>query len=83
MQVKDFMRTQITTVPPDALVSTAYQMMTLRESRIRHLPVVARQNVWLAYSLIAMCVWLQRPMRRLWPSTSCCMCWKSCACATL
>ena len=45
MQVKDFMRTQVTTVPPDALVSTAYQMMTLRESRIRHLPVVTRQNV--------------------------------------
>ena len=45
MQVKDFMRTQVTTVPPDALVSTAYQMMTLRESRIRHLPVVTQQNV--------------------------------------
>ena len=45
MQVKDFMCTQVTTVPPDALVSTAYQMMTLSESKIRHLPVVARQNV--------------------------------------
>ena len=45
MQVKDFMRTQVTTVPPDALVSTAYQLMTLRESRIRHLPVVTWRNV--------------------------------------
>ena len=45
MQVKDSMRIQVTTVPPDALVSTAYQMMTLRGSRIRHLPVVTRQNI--------------------------------------
>jgi acetoin utilization protein AcuB len=45
MQVKDFMRTQVTTVPPEALVSTAYQMMTLHGSRIRHLPVVTRQNL--------------------------------------
>jgi acetoin utilization protein AcuB len=45
MQVKDFMRTQVTTVPPDALVSTAYQMMTLRGSGIRHLPVVTQQHV--------------------------------------
>ena len=45
MQVKDFMRTQVTTIPPDALVSTAYQLMTLRGSRIRHLPVVTRRNV--------------------------------------
>jgi CBS domain-containing protein len=45
MQVKDFMRAQVTTVPPDALVSTAYQMMTLRGSGIHHLPVVTRQNV--------------------------------------
>jgi acetoin utilization protein AcuB len=45
MQVKDLMRTQVTTVPLDVLVSTAYQMMTLRGSRIRHLPVVTRQNI--------------------------------------
>jgi len=45
MQVKDYMRIQVTTVPPDALVSTAYQLMTLRGSGIRHLPVVMRQNV--------------------------------------
>jgi acetoin utilization protein AcuB len=45
MQVKDYMRTQITTVTPETLVSTAYQLMTLRGSRIRHLPVVTRQNV--------------------------------------
>lgn len=45
MQVKDSMRTQVTTVTPEALVSTAYQLMTLRASRVRHLPVVSRQNV--------------------------------------
>lgn len=45
MQVKDFMRTQVTTVPPGALVSTAHQMMILRGSRIRHLPVMTQQNV--------------------------------------
>ncbi len=45
MQVKDSMRTQVTTVPPDALVSTAYHIMTMRASRMRHLPVVTRHNV--------------------------------------
>jgi len=45
MQVKDYMRTQVTTVTPETLVSTAYELMTLRGSRIRHLPVVTRQNV--------------------------------------
>ena len=45
MQVKDYMRTQITTVTPETLASTAYQLMTLRGSRIRHLPVVTKQNV--------------------------------------
>jgi acetoin utilization protein AcuB len=45
MQVKDYMRTQITTVTPETLVNTAYQLMTLRGSRIRHLPVVTKQNV--------------------------------------
>ncbi len=45
MQVKDAMRTQVTMVPPDALVSTAYHIMTMRASRIRHLPVVTRHNV--------------------------------------
>jgi CBS domain-containing protein len=45
MQVKDAMRTQVTTVTPETLVSTAYQLMTLRASRVRHLPVVSRQNV--------------------------------------
>ena len=39
MYVKDFMHTTVTTVTPDTLVSTAYQMM--RGERIRHLPVVA------------------------------------------
>jgi len=45
MQVKDSMRIQVTTVTPETLVSTAYLLMTLREHRIRHLPVVTRQNV--------------------------------------
>jgi acetoin utilization protein AcuB len=45
MQVKDSMRLQVTTVTPETLVSTAYQLMTLRKSRIRHLPVVTRQNI--------------------------------------
>ena len=45
MQVKDYMHTQVTTVTPETLVSTAYQLMTLRGSRIRHLPVVTEQNV--------------------------------------
>jgi acetoin utilization protein AcuB len=45
MQVKDSMRTQVTTVTPETLVSTAYQLMTMRPSRIRHLPVVSQQNV--------------------------------------
>ena len=45
MQVKDYMRTQVTTVTPETLVRTAYQLMTMRGSRIRHLPVVTRQNV--------------------------------------
>lgn len=41
MYVKDYMHTTVTTVTPDALASTAYQMMTRRAARIRHLPVVA------------------------------------------
>ena len=45
MQVKDSMRTHVMTVAPDTLVSTAYQLMTMRASRIRHLPVVTRHNV--------------------------------------
>ena len=31
MQVKDSMRLQVTTVTPETLVSTAYQLMTLRK----------------------------------------------------
>jgi len=45
MQVKDFMSTHVTTVTPETLVSTAYQLMTLRERRIRHLPVMTHQHV--------------------------------------
>ncbi len=44
MYVKDFMRTAVTTVTPDTLVSTAYQMMTMRGERIRHLPVVTDER---------------------------------------
>ena len=40
MDVKDCMQTAVTTVTPDMLMSTAYQMMTMRGVRIRHLPVV-------------------------------------------
>src|SRR5262249_18288521 len=40
MDVKDCMQTAVTTVTPDTLMSTAYQMMTMRSERIRHLPVV-------------------------------------------
>lgn len=44
MYVKDYMHTASTTVSPDALMSTAYQMMTRRDARIRHLPVVTEQQ---------------------------------------
>ena len=44
MDVKDVMQTAVTAVPPDARVSTAYQMMTMRSARIRHLPVVTDQG---------------------------------------
>jgi acetoin utilization protein AcuB len=40
MDVKDIMHTTVTTVNPEARVSTAYQMMTMHGARIRHLPVV-------------------------------------------
>jgi acetoin utilization protein AcuB len=40
MDVKDIMHTTVTTVTPEARVSTAYQMMTMHGARIRHLPVV-------------------------------------------
>ncbi|MBM3223353.1 MAG: CBS domain-containing protein [Candidatus Tectomicrobia bacterium] len=40
MDVKTYMHTGVTTVSPEALANTAYQMMTLGETRIRHLPVV-------------------------------------------
>jgi acetoin utilization protein AcuB len=45
MQVKDFMHTPVTTVAPDTLVSTAYQLMTMPARRRRHLPVVTQHNV--------------------------------------
>ena len=45
MYVKDYMHTALTTVTPETLVSTAYQTMTLRGERIRHLPVVTEQQV--------------------------------------
>jgi len=40
MYVKDIMHTAVATVTPETRVSTAYQRMTTREARIRHLPVV-------------------------------------------
>jgi acetoin utilization protein AcuB len=44
MYVKDYMHTALTTVTPDTLMSTAYQMMMMRAERIRHLPVVTDQQ---------------------------------------
>src|SRR5712691_3722232 len=44
MYVKDFMQTALTTVPPNTRVNTAYQLMTLRGARIRHLPVVTDEG---------------------------------------
>jgi acetoin utilization protein AcuB len=44
MQVKDYMHTRVTTVTPDTLLSTAHQLMTMRATRIRHLPVVTGQQ---------------------------------------
>lgn len=40
MYVKDCMQTRVTTVTPTTLAHTAYQMMTMRGARIRHIPVV-------------------------------------------
>ena len=44
MKVQDVMQTAVTTVTPHTTVSTAYQMMTRRGARIRHLPVVAEEG---------------------------------------
>jgi acetoin utilization protein AcuB len=44
MYVQDVMQTAVTTVTPHTTVSTAYQMMTRRGARIRHLPVVAEEG---------------------------------------
>jgi CBS domain-containing protein len=44
MDVKDVMHTAVTTVTPETRVSTAYQVMTRREARIRHLPVVTDEG---------------------------------------
>ena len=83
MYVKDVMQTALTTVTPDTRVGTAYQIMTMRGARIRHLPVVTdKGNSRLGSSRTAMCAVLRPPMRRLWPSTSCSPCWKSSACGT-
>jgi len=43
MQVKDYMHTDVVTVTPETLVSTADQVM--RDRNIRHLPVVTEQHV--------------------------------------
>src|SRR5712692_445329 len=42
MYVQDFMHTTVTTVTPDTLVRTAYQVM--RDTQIRHLPVVTNEG---------------------------------------
>src|SRR5215471_17471325 len=42
MSVQDFMLTTVTTVTPETLVRTAYQVM--RDTRIRHLPVVTAEG---------------------------------------
>jgi len=42
MYVQDFMPTTVTTVTPDTLVRTAYQVM--RDTQIRHLPVVTDEG---------------------------------------
>ena len=47
MYVKDYMHTALTTVTPDTLLSTAYQIMTMRGERIRHLPVATDQQTLL------------------------------------
>jgi CBS-domain-containing membrane protein len=44
MHVKDIMHTAVTTVTPKTRVSTAYQRMTTRDARIRHLPVVTDEK---------------------------------------
>src|SRR5215468_1903391 len=44
MDVKDLMHTAVTTVTPETRVSIAYQMMTMRGARIRHLPVVTGEG---------------------------------------
>jgi len=45
MNVKDVMHTAVTTVTPETRVSTAHQVMTRREARIRHLPVVTDEGI--------------------------------------
>ena len=45
MDVKEVMQTALTTVTPETRVSTAYQMMTMRSARIRHLPVVTDEGI--------------------------------------
>jgi len=44
MYVKDVMHTAVTTVTPETRVHTAYQVMTMRGARIRHLPVVTDEG---------------------------------------
>jgi acetoin utilization protein AcuB len=45
MDVKDVMHTAVTTVTPETRVSTAHQVMTMRETCIRHLPVVTDAGI--------------------------------------
>ena len=82
MYVKDIMHTAVATVTPETRVSTAYQRMTTREARIRHLPVVTDERTLVG-------ILTDRDVRRAaasdarpWPSTNCSTCWTSCASGT-
>ena len=45
IDVKDVMHTAVTTVTLETRVSIAHQVMTMREARIRHLPVVTNEGI--------------------------------------
>ena len=45
IDVKDVMHTAVTTVTLETRVSIAHQVMTMREARIRHLPVVTDEGI--------------------------------------
>ena len=63
MNVHDVMQTVVTTVTPHTTVGAAYQMMTMRDARIRHLPVVMEQGTLLG-------IVIDRDVRRALPSAA-------------